>query len=124
MSSAFPAARRAVLRAAATATLACVLAACGKASPAFKGNDITGTHLGQGVAMVDQDGQPRKLADFAGKVMVVFFGYTQCPDVCPTSLAELSQVMKNLGPDAGKVQVVMISVDPERDTPDVMKQSV
>jgi protein SCO1/2 len=116
--------RRAVLRLLAAAPLAAMLAACGNDAPAFKGNDISGTHLGRDVAMVDQDGKPRKLADFSGKVMLVFFGYTQCPDVCPTSLAELAQVMQALGPDAARVQVVMITVDPERDTPDVMKQYV
>jgi protein SCO1/2 len=118
------ASRRTLLRLLAAAPVAATLAACGKEAVAFKGNDISGTHLGRDVAMIDQDGKPRSLADFAGKVMVVFFGYTQCPDVCPTSLAELAQVMQALGPDASRVQVVMISVDPERDTPEVMKQYV
>lgn len=122
--SVFRATRRAALCVLAAAALSSMLAACGNSESAFKGSDITGTHLGKDVAMVDQDGHPRKLTDFAGKVLVVFFGYTQCPDVCPTSLAELAQVNKALGPDASRVQVVMISVDPERDTPDVMKQYV
>jgi protein SCO1/2 len=116
--------RRAVLRVLSAAPAAVLLAACGQGSPAFKGSDITGTHLGKGLSMVDQDGRPRTLADYAGKVLVVFFGYTQCPDVCPTSLAELAQVMQVLGSDASRVQVVMITVDPERDTPEVMKQYV
>jgi len=116
-------ARRAALRVLGGAALFAALAAC-KDQPAFKGSSLAGTHLGKGVAMVDQDGKPRGIADFAGKVVVAFFGYTHCPDVCPTSLAELAQVMQTLGPDAARVQVVMITVDPERDTPDVMKQYV
>jgi protein SCO1/2 len=119
-----PVVRRAVLRVLGAAPVAAVLAACGNDAPAFKGSSIAGTHLGKDVAMIDQDGRPRKISEFAGKVLVVFFGYTQCPDVCPTSLAALAQVMQALGPDAARVQVVMISVDPERDTPDVMKQYV
>lgn len=116
--------RRAMLRTFAAAPIAALLAACGQDAPSFKGSDITGTHLGKNLSMVDQDGRPRTLADYAGKVMVVFFGYTQCPDVCPTSLAELAQVMQALGPDASRVQVAMITVDPERDTPEVLKQYV
>jgi protein SCO1 len=120
-------ARRATLRvlggAALAAALPVALSAC-KDQPAFKGSSLAGTHLGKDVAMVDQDGKPRAIRDFNGKVVVAFFGYTHCPDVCPTSLAELSQVMQTLGADAAKVQVVMITVDPERDTPDVMKQYV
>jgi protein SCO1/2 len=100
-----------------------VLAACGeKKAEAFKGSDVTGTHLGKALALTDYDGQPRTLASFAGKVLVVFFGYTQCPDVCPTSLAELAEVMQKLGPDADRVQVIFITVDPERDTPEILKQ--
>ncbi|OZI36920.1 SCO family protein [Bordetella genomosp. 10] len=116
-------ARRAALRALGSVALLAALAAC-KDRPAFQGSSIEGTHLGKDVAMVDQDGKPRAMADFAGKVVVAFFGYTHCPDVCPTSLAELAQVMQTLGPDASRVQVVMITVDPERDTPEVMKQYV
>src|SRR5690606_11921935 len=89
------------------------------------GSDITGTGLGKGLDMVDSaTGQPRTLADYKGKVAVVFFGFTQCPDVCPTTLAELSQAMDLLGDDAEKVQVIMISVDPERDTPEVLSAYV
>jgi len=116
-------ARRAALRVLGGVALFAALAAC-KDRPAFKGSSLAGTHLGKDVAMVDQDGKPRGIADFAGRVVVAFFGYTHCPDVCPTSLAELAQVMQTLGPDAARVQVVMITVDPERDTPDVMKQYV
>ncbi|OZI21296.1 SCO family protein [Bordetella genomosp. 9] len=116
--------RRALLRVFAAAPIASLLAACGQDAPSFKGSDITGTHLGKNLSMVDQDGRPRTLADYAGKVMVVFFGYTQCPDVCPTALAELSQVMQALGDSASRVQVIMVTVDPERDTPEVLKQYV
>jgi len=110
------------------AASACVLAlaACGKSdsSVAFKGSDISGTQLGKGLALNDHNGQPRTLKDFAGKVMVVFFGFTQCPDICPTSLAQLAQVMQTLGDDAQRVQVLLITVDPERDTPEVLKEYV
>jgi protein SCO1/2 len=102
--------------------MAAMLAACGDSGPVFKGSDITGTDLGQGLALQDFNGQPRTLKDYEGKVKVVFFGYTQCPDVCPTSLAGLSEVMKTLGADAKQVQVLMISVDPARDTAEVLKQ--
>ncbi|KCV17990.1 SCO1/SenC [Bordetella pertussis H934] len=104
--------------------VAALLAACGESAPAFKGSDITGTQLGKKLALVDHNGKPRTLQDFAGKAVVVFFGFTQCPDVCPTSLAELSQVMKQLGPDADRVQVLLVTVDPERDTPEILKQYV
>lgn len=119
--------RRLLLRAFAAAPAAAAiatLAACGETAPAFKGSDITGTHLGKNLDLVDFNGQQRTLASFAGKVLVVFFGFTQCPDVCPTSLAELSEVMQKLGADADRVQVLMISVDPERDTAEVLRQYV
>lgn len=122
--SVFSSHRRALLRGTAAVALAGLLAACGEPAPAFKGNDISGTKLGQALALNDHNGQPRTLQDFAGKVVVAFFGFTQCPDVCPTALAELSQVMQKLGPDADRVQVLLISVDPERDTPEILKQYV
>jgi len=117
-------ARRRVLRGAAGLAAALALAACGQQPPEFRGSDITGTQLGRGLSLVDHNGAPRTLADYAGKVVVVFFGFAQCPDVCPTSLAELAQVMKTLGEDAGRVQVLMVTVDPERDTPEVLRQYV
>lgn len=118
------ASRRLALRLVAAAAFTAVLAACGDNTPRFKGSDISGTQLGRGLALSDYDGKTRQLQDFAGKVVVVFFGYTQCPDVCPTSLAELTEVMKTLGPDAERVQVLLVTVDPERDTPQVLKQYV
>ena len=121
---AFTSARRRALQAVAAMGVAALLAACGESAPAFKGSDITGTQLGKKLALVDHNGKPRTLQDFAGKAVVVFFGFTQCPDVCPTSLAELSQAMKQLGPDADRVQVLLVTVDPERDTPEILKQYV
>ena len=100
------------------------LVACGSQDVAFKGTDITGTHLGRDMALMDQNGQARTLASYAGKVQVYFFGFTQCPDVCPSALAELAEVMKKLGPDADNVQVALITVDPDRDTQEVLKAYV
>ena len=90
-------------------------------SQSFQGVDITGAAYGKSLSLTDQNGQPRTLADFKGKVTVVFFGYTQCPDVCPTTLAELAQVKKSLGADGERIQGVFVSVDPDRDTPEVLK---
>ena len=86
--------------------------------PAFNGVDITGAEYARSLSLPDQNGQPRTLADFKGKVIVVFFGYTQCPDVCPTTMVELAQVKKALGQDGDRVQGVFVSIDPERDTPE------
>lgn len=120
----FSSKRRALLALAAAGGLAPILSACGKEEAAFLGSDITGTKLGRDLAMLDDTGTQRKLDDYKGKVCVVFFGFTQCPDVCPTSMAELAQVMELLGEDAQDVQVLMISVDPERDTPQVLSAYV
>ncbi|MCJ9714232.1 SCO family protein, partial [Bordetella hinzii] len=122
--SVFSSARRRAVQAIAAVTVLGALAACGETPPPFKGSDITGTQLGKNMALTDMNGQPRTLKDFAGKVTVVFFGFTQCPDVCPTSLAEMAQVMQALGPDADRVQVLLVTVDPERDTPEILKQYV
>ena len=116
--------RRSVLLAALAPVLA--LTACdqiGTASskPAFRGVDITGAEYARSLSLPDQNGQPRTLTDFKGKVMVVFFGYTQCPDVCPTTMVELAQVKKSLGKDGDRVQGLFVSVDPERDTPEILK---
>jgi protein SCO1/2 len=95
------------------------LAGCQReAAPAHKFNavDLTGAQYARQFDLPDFDGRERKLADFAGKVVVVFFGYTQCPDACPTTMAELAQVKKLLGADSARVQVLFITVDPERDT--------
>ena len=100
------------------------LAGCGKSGPSFKASDVTGTSFGRGFELTAHDGKPRTLEDFRGKVVVMFFGYTQCPDVCPTTLAELSQVMKDLGADASRVQVLFVTVDPERDTTELLSRYV
>jgi protein SCO1/2 len=93
-----------------------LLAACGPDAPSFKGADITGASFGRDFALTGHDGKPRTLADFRGKAVVIFFGFTQCPDVCPTALSTLAEAMKRLGPDASRVQVLFVTVDPERDT--------
>lgn len=116
--------RRSLLALPAAAAALSLLAACGKKEVSFIGSDISGTKLGQDMAMQDASGKLRTLADYKGKVAVVFFGYTQCPDVCPTSMAALAEAMELLGKDADKVQVVMISVDPERDTSEVLSAYV
>ena len=96
---------------------ALALAACSKPdAPSFRNTDITGADYGNSLALTDHHGKPRTLQDFRGKVVTVFFGYTQCPDVCPTSLATMSEVMRQLGSDAERVQVLFVTVDPERDT--------
>ena len=91
------------------------------AKPAFNAVDITGAEYGRELALSDADGKARTRADFKGKVTLVFFGYTQCPDVCPTTLAELAAVKRELGADGEHVQGVFVSVDPERDTPQILK---
>ena len=103
-----------------------MLAACSaeKSPPAFKSIDITGAEYAQRLDLPDAEGKPRTLADFKGKVVVVFFGFTQCPDVCPTALAEIAEVKKALGADGARVQPVFVTVDPERDTPEVLKAYV
>jgi protein SCO1/2 len=97
------------------------LSACSPDKPAFKGVDITGADYAKDFVLTDQNGQTRSIKDFAGKLVVVFFGYTQCPDVCPTTLHELLEVRRLLGADGEKLQAVFITVDPERDTPELLK---
>ena len=98
-----------------------LLSACTQAKPQFQSVDLTGAEYATGFSLTDQNGQVRTLKDFAGKVVVVFFGFTQCPDVCPTTMSELAQVKKLLGADGDKLQAVFVSVDPERDTPEILK---
>lgn len=95
---------------------ALLVAACAKQGPKFDASDITGASFGHDFALQDPQGRTRTLEDFRGKVVVVFFGYTQCPDVCPATLAALAQAMKKLGSRADQVQVLFITVDPDRDT--------
>jgi protein SCO1/2 len=105
------------------------LAACDRLAslggqPTFRSTDITGATFARHLELPDFDGRPRSLADWAGKVTVVFFGYTQCPDVCPTTLAEMAQVRKSLGARADRLQTVFVTVDPERDTPEILRAYV
>ena len=97
------------------------LTGCGEDKASFRGVDITGADYAQGWELSDQDGQVRTLKDFAGKAVVVFFGFTQCPDVCPTALQEMAQAKQLLGADGAKLQGVFITIDPERDTPELLK---
>ena len=110
-----------IATAAGLASAGALLSACQPDKPQFRGIDITGADYAQGFQLTDFDGRPRSLADFKGKVVVVFFGYTQCPDVCPTTMSEMVQVKQLLGADGDKLQVLFVSVDPERDTPEVLK---
>jgi protein SCO1/2 len=112
------------LRTCCIAVILMTLAACSP-KPEFKNIDITGgTAFGKDFSLLDPDGKVRTLADFKGKVVVMFFGYTQCPDVCPTTLTEMQQVMTLMGPQSDKVQVLFVTVDPERDTAAILKQYV
>ena len=105
--------------------LAGLLAGCERAAaPAFKAIDITGAEYAQGFDLADADGRRRTLADFKGRVTLVFFGFTQCPDVCPTTMLEIAEVKKSLGADGERVQGVFVTVDPERDTPQLLKAYV
>jgi protein SCO1/2 len=105
----------------ALAMTAGLLAACSPDKPQFKSIDLTGADYANGFSLPDHNGQTRTLKDFAGKIVVVFFGFTQCPDVCPTSMAELAQVKLQLGKDGDRLQGIFITLDPERDTPELLK---
>jgi protein SCO1/2 len=98
--------------------ITCSLIAGCDGAPQFKSTDITGAPYGHTLELTDHHGKPRRLEDFRGKAVVLFFGFTHCPDICPTTLAEIAGAVKSLGPDAERVQVLMVSVDPERDTPE------
>ena len=100
------------------------LIGCSPDPPQFTFSDVTGSGFGRDFALTDHTGKQRALADFRGKAVVVFFGYTQCPDVCPTTLSALAEAMKMLGPDASKVQVLFVTVDPERDTAELLAHYV
>jgi protein SCO1 len=98
------------------------LVACSESKPAFSGIDITGADYATGFSLTDHNGQARTLADFKGKAVVVFFGFTQCPDVCPTSMTEMAEAKRLLGADGERLQGLFVSIDPERDTPEIMKE--
>jgi protein SCO1 len=110
--------------AAALTAVALVLAACGPDAAKFRSTDITGASFGRELALTDHTGKPRTLADFRGKAVVVFFGFTQCPDVCPTALATIAEARKRMGKDGERVQGLFVSVDPERDTPELLSRYV
>lgn len=109
------------------ATATCLLGSAGalvgcQPTSAFRGIDVTGAPYGKTLALTDQYGQRRTLEDFRGRVVMLFFGFSQCPDVCPTALARAVEVMQRLGPDAQRVQLVFVTVDPERDTPALLRE--
>lgn len=101
-----------------------VLAAAACAPDKFRATDITGASFAREFHLTAHDGKPRTLADFRGKVVVLFFGFTHCPDICPTTLAQFAQAAKQLGPDAERVQFLFVTVDPERDTAEVLSRYV
>lgn len=96
--------------------LSLALFACTKPGEKFNNTDLTGLDYAKEFSLTDHHGKQRNLSDFRGKLVVMFFGYTQCPDVCPTTMSEMAAVMKTLGPDSDKVQVIFVTIDPERDT--------
>jgi protein SCO1 len=104
---------------------ALALAGCSASdTPSFHATDITGADYGSSFSLTDHQGVPRRLEDFRGKVVTLFFGYTQCPDVCPTTLSTMSEVMRRLGADAERVQVLFVTLDPERDTRELLANYV
>jgi len=105
----------------AAATLGVGLSACSEARPSFNAVDITGADYAKDFSLKDVDGKVRTMADFKGKVVVLFFGYAQCPDVCPTTMTEMAQAKQQLGKDGDRLQVLFVTVDPARDTPEVLK---
>ena len=104
-----------------TALTVLALAACSPEKPKFNSIDVTGADYAKGFTLTDHNGQSRSLSDFKGKAVVLFFGYTQCPDVCPTSMAELAEIKRLLTSDGDKLQGVFVTVDPARDTTDLLK---
>ena len=113
------------MRALFSAVLAAVaVGGCSGSGPSFKSTDITGADYGKDFSLIDHTGKTRTLADFRGKILVVFFGYTHCPDVCPTTLADLKIAKEQLGKDGNRLQVVFVTVDPERDTRELLADYV
>ena len=125
MSSNSPAGKRQTLQRLALAAVSCgalgLLAACADDKPKFSSIDLTGADYARDFSLTDHNGQARSIKDFAGKVVVLFFGFTQCPDACPSALAELVEIKKMLGPQGDRLQGLFVTLDPERDTPEVLK---
>ncbi len=123
-----PAGKRQTLQWLALATVPCgalgLLSACADDKPNFSSIDMTGADYARDFSLTDHNGQARSIKDFAGKVVVLFFGFTQCPDVCPSALAELVEIKKMLGPQGDRLQGLFVTLDPERDTPEVLKAYV
>jgi protein SCO1/2 len=119
-----PETRRSVLACAAAGAVALLLASCERrgSSAAFQSIDLTGADWGRDFRLLDAEGRSVQLADFKGRCVMLFFGFTQCPDVCPTALARAADVMQRLGPQAARLQVIFITVDPERDSPAVLRE--
>ena len=105
-----------IRRSLAALAAAALVASCDGGQPRFKSIDVTGAEYGKSLALTGHDGRARTLADFQGKLVVLTFGFTHCPDICPTTLADVAQALKGLGRDAERVQVLFMTVDPERDT--------
>lgn len=104
--------------------VAAAIAACDAARPKFRSTDITGVDYGRSLALTGHDGKPRTLADFRGRAVVLTFGFAHCPDICPTTLADVAAAVKALGADSARVQVLFVTVDPERDTAEVLAKYV
>lgn len=98
-----------------------VLLGCSPEKPRFQSIDLTGADYAKGFSLPDPAGQTRSLADFKGKVVMVFFGFTQCPDFCPTTLSEMVQIKQKLGAQGDKLQAIFVTLDPERDTPEMLQ---
>lgn len=107
-------------------TAAIVLSGCQPAAqaPAFEATDITGAEFARDFTLIDHNGQTRRLSDFRGKAVAIFFGYVHCPDVCPTTLSDFAAALRELGPQADRVQVIFVTVDPARDDPEMLGQFV
>ncbi len=116
--------RRRLLRCGGLLGLALALPSCARKGEAFQATDITGVDWGRDFRLTDHAGRPRTLADFRGKAVLLFFGYTHCPDICPTTLATMARARERLGEDGQRVQGLFVTLDPARDTADVLARYV
>ncbi len=113
-----------LLRALLFTALLAAATGCERSTNGFRSTDISRAQFGRDFELIDHSGKARRLADFRGKVVVVFFGFTHCPDACPTTLAELAAAKRKLAADGARVQVLLVTVDPERDTPENLSKYV